>query len=125
MTDREFLIWIHQRLANVHGEDEYMDYMRKLRAIIAKTPANKTTPNDGAVGNNLEDLLRRLEGAPEGNDITADALAKLVERISRDHEFPPEKRIVARHATDPSAMDRSDLTSFGRPRTPPPWKLPD
>jgi hypothetical protein len=65
MTDREFLIWIHQRLANVHSEDEYVDYMRKLRAIIAKTPANKTTASDEPCGNNLEDLMRRLEGEHE------------------------------------------------------------
>jgi len=82
MTDREFLIWIHQRLINVHGEDPLVDYMGKLRCIIAKTPGNKTTPNDGAGGNNIEDLTRRLE------------------------EDAPET----------SAMDRSDLTSFGRPR---------
>jgi hypothetical protein len=71
MTDREFLVWIHQRLANVHGEDPLLDYMGKLRAIIAKTPGNKTTPNDGAGGNSIEDLMRRLEKAPEENDITA------------------------------------------------------
>jgi hypothetical protein len=71
MTDREFLIWIHQRLINIHGEDPLVDYMGKLRCIIAKTPGNKTTPNDGAGGNNIEDLMRRLEKAPEGNDLTA------------------------------------------------------
>ena len=96
MTDREFLVWIHQRLINIHGEDPLVDYMGKLRSIIAKTPGNKTTPNDGAGGNNIEDLMRRLEKAPEGNDLTADVLAKLVERIDRDPEFPPEERIAAR-----------------------------
>jgi hypothetical protein len=97
MTDREFLVWIHQRLANVHGEDPLLDYMGKLRCIIARTPGNKITPNDGAGGNNIADLRRRLEGAPEGNDLTADVLAKLVERIDRDHEFPPEERIANRN----------------------------
>lgn len=45
MTDREFLDWLHQRLKFVHGEDERVDYMRKLRAIIDATPDDVLTPN--------------------------------------------------------------------------------
>ena len=34
MSDKEFLIWLHHRLTEVHGEDEMFDYMNKLRSII-------------------------------------------------------------------------------------------
>jgi hypothetical protein len=42
-TDREFLTFIHDRLLNVHHENELLDYMHRLRAIIAKLPADRTT----------------------------------------------------------------------------------
>lgn len=45
MNDREFLMWIHERLEHVHGEDRLVDYMHKLRAIIASTPVDIITPN--------------------------------------------------------------------------------
>lgn len=32
--DLEHLIWIHNRLIEVHGENENYDYMLKLRSII-------------------------------------------------------------------------------------------
>ena len=59
MNDREFLMWLHERLENVHGEDDCYDYMHKLRAIIKATPANKVTPNMGT-GNSLNDTRRDL-----------------------------------------------------------------
>lgn len=45
MPDRKFLIWLHERLEHVHGEDPLFDYMWKLRSIIEATPADKITPN--------------------------------------------------------------------------------
>lgn len=45
MNDREFLIWIHERLRCVHRESELVDYMHKLRAVIAATPRDQETPN--------------------------------------------------------------------------------
>jgi hypothetical protein len=45
MTDREFLWWIHERLVNVHGEKEMLDYMHHLRAIVADMPKKRETPN--------------------------------------------------------------------------------
>jgi len=50
MNDRDFLIWLHDRLADVHGEDPRVDYMHKLRAIIADVPADRVMPNDGRGG---------------------------------------------------------------------------
>lgn len=41
MNDREFLIWIHQRLVKVHGESELVDYMHRLRKIIEATPPDR------------------------------------------------------------------------------------
>lgn len=38
MTDREILIWIHQRLVKVHGESKYVDYMHALRDVIYGMP---------------------------------------------------------------------------------------
>lgn len=37
MTDAQFLMWIHERLVHVHGENELVDYPHRLRAIIANT----------------------------------------------------------------------------------------
>lgn len=45
MEDKEFLIWIHERLRHVHKEDVNVDYMHKLRSIINATPEDKVTPN--------------------------------------------------------------------------------
>lgn len=43
MTDQQFLWWIHERLAQVHGERELTDYMHHLRAIIVDMPTKKRT----------------------------------------------------------------------------------
>ncbi len=45
MTDQDFLMWLHERLSNTHGESEIMDYMHKLRSIILTTPPERVTPN--------------------------------------------------------------------------------
>ena len=45
MNDKKFLMWLHNRLVNIHGENPFSDYMHKLRAIIKSTPEDKTTPN--------------------------------------------------------------------------------
>lgn len=59
MKDREFLIWLHARLEKQHGESAIVDYMHKLRAIIADTPPERETPNDGRGKNSLAELLHR------------------------------------------------------------------
>lgn len=45
MKDREYLMWLHERLEHVHGESPLVDYMHKLRAIIRATPEKRETPN--------------------------------------------------------------------------------
>jgi hypothetical protein len=45
MFDRDFLIWLHQRLLHQHGEDYNADYMGKLRSIINETFPGRLTPN--------------------------------------------------------------------------------
>lgn len=59
MEDREFLMWLHERLEHVHNENPTFDYMHKLRAIIKNTPKDKITPNMGT-GNSLESLKETL-----------------------------------------------------------------
>jgi len=61
MSDREFLMWLHERLTEVHGESELMDYMHKLRAIIAAIPAGHVTVLEGS--NSLDELRAKLESA--------------------------------------------------------------
>ena len=63
MKDRDFLIWIHARLTDVHNEFELTDYMHKLRAIIHDTLPEKETPADGRGGNSLRELTMKLESA--------------------------------------------------------------
>lgn len=45
MNDKQFLTWIHERLVHVHNENNCMDYMWKLRAIIQAVPDEQVTPN--------------------------------------------------------------------------------
>jgi hypothetical protein len=45
MEDKQFLTWLHERLEHVHGENPMVDFMGKLRSIIAATPAEQRTPN--------------------------------------------------------------------------------
>jgi len=61
MKDRDFLIWIHERLQLVHGENPHVDYMHKLRAIIFRTPLEQSTPTS-APFNNMEELKIALAG---------------------------------------------------------------
>ena len=56
MTDREFLIWIHERLELVHNENPLDDYMHTLRAIIRCTPVERVTPRCNTC-NSLGELL--------------------------------------------------------------------
>lgn len=60
MKDRDYLMWLHERLELVHGESPFTDYMHKLRAIIAATPAKRETPNIG-LSNGLAQLKRELK----------------------------------------------------------------
>ena len=61
MKDRDFLIWIHERLNYTHGEDCLKDYMRKLRCIIKDYPSEILTPNDGRGTNSMEELQEILK----------------------------------------------------------------
>jgi hypothetical protein len=43
MKDRDFLLWIHERLEHVHGEKPAYDYMHKLKAVAeAQDPKQDT-----------------------------------------------------------------------------------
>lgn len=63
MKDQEFLMWLHERLTEVHGESPCVDCMHKLRAIIKATNPGKLTPNM-ATANNLEDLKKDMASNP-------------------------------------------------------------
>ena len=58
-TDREVLLWFHERLVHVHKESELFDYMHRLRAIIAKTPPKKYTPC--ACFNSIADVYKAIK----------------------------------------------------------------
>ena len=60
MKDKDFLIWLHERLDMVYGEDPLKDYMHKLRAIIRDTPPDRESPNNNT-GNSLADILRIIK----------------------------------------------------------------
>ena len=60
MSDRDFLIWLHERLTEVHRESPLVDYMHRLRAVIKSIPADQRTPVCGT-SNNLQDLIKELE----------------------------------------------------------------
>lgn len=57
MTDREFLMWLHEHLEKVHGESPLVDYMRRLRQIVfATSAADKSTWAPAT--KNIEELRR-------------------------------------------------------------------
>lgn len=45
MSDSEFLMWLHERLKSVHGENESIDYMVNLRRIAAEICDSQYTDN--------------------------------------------------------------------------------
>lgn len=63
MTDREFLIWLHQRLVRVHGESKFVDYMHFLRDIINTTPPDKRSKGEVVTmdSSKVLDEIERLE----------------------------------------------------------------
>lgn len=60
MSDREFLMWLHERLEHVHGEKPLVGYMHHLRAIIRGIPKDKETRQHDCL-NDLDDLKRVFE----------------------------------------------------------------
>ena len=60
MNDRDFLIWVHERLVNVHGEDRLVDYMHKFRAIINSIDKDRVTENVQCL-NSIDDLRQEVE----------------------------------------------------------------
>lgn len=61
MGDKAFLWWIHERLVHVHGEQELVDYMHRLRAIIADTPTSKATPNIARLDSDASELRKLFD----------------------------------------------------------------
>ena len=64
MTDQQFLMWIHDRLVYVHKESELMDYMHKLRGVIADMDPAKTGPNIARMDTDANDLRNRVWSPP-------------------------------------------------------------
>jgi hypothetical protein len=58
-TDREFLLWLHDRMVHVHKESELFGYMHRLRSIIAATP--KERYSWGPSMNSMEALKEQLK----------------------------------------------------------------
>ena len=59
MKDRDFLIWLHDRLNMVHGESETLAHMHKLRAIIRAIDCDTETPAT-ATWSSLDELLDQI-----------------------------------------------------------------
>ena len=60
-TDREVLIWLHERLVHVHKECELVDYLHRLRHIIAATTKHAMHRTEGGAMNGMDELLRYLK----------------------------------------------------------------
>lgn len=62
-TDREVLLWLHQRLVNQHRESHLYDYMHRLRWIIQAMPHDKMSRGQRVKGlcNNVTDLGKLLK----------------------------------------------------------------
>lgn len=44
MKDKNFLMWLRNRLIEKHGENPNLDYMHKLQGIIDNYPKDKESP---------------------------------------------------------------------------------
>lgn len=44
MKDKEFLVWLHERIIHQYGESSNVDFLYKLRGIIKGTDKDKTSP---------------------------------------------------------------------------------
>lgn len=62
-TDREVLLWFHQRLVHQHKEGYLFDYMHRLRWIIQSTPPGKVSRGQDikATCNSIEELGKLLK----------------------------------------------------------------
>lgn len=71
MTDREILIFIHQRLVHVHKESKYVDYMHALRDVIYGMPPDKDSrgPVVTMHSNYVLDEIERAELADKARRI--------------------------------------------------------
>lgn len=58
MTDKAFLMWLHERLVHVHKENPLFDYMCKLRGIIQTTSFSSESTNSDT--NNIEELRDKM-----------------------------------------------------------------
>ena len=65
-TDREILIWFHQRLEHHYGESRLYDYMHRLRAIIRHIPGD-AVHRDGDGCNSLEELNKEMVNEKKGD----------------------------------------------------------
>ncbi len=60
MKDREFLMFLHERLEKVYGESRFADFMCKLRSIIETIPSEQETPNTSPY-TSLDELRNALK----------------------------------------------------------------
>jgi hypothetical protein len=84
--DRDFLIWLYDRLENIHGENPTVDYMMKLRSIIDRTPPegvyryyDNESQADGAGNVRVERLENKIEELEAERDLYLEVLMRLVE----------------------------------------------
>ena len=89
MNDQEFLMWIHARLTEVHGENPHVDYMHKLRAVIMTTREDKFSHNV-YTSDNLEELRRAMTKQNEAAPTRSVGVHRLVMRY--------RQWLVRRHA---------------------------
>lgn len=66
-TDREVLLWFHQRLVHQHKERYLYDYMHRLRWIIQATSPKKTSRGQRVkqTCNNVKELGKILKRKTE------------------------------------------------------------
>lgn len=64
MMDTEFVTWIRNRLVNVYGESENVDFVQRLDTIIQRTEATI-------------DILKKWNFGPSGGDFDKRTLIQL------------------------------------------------
>lgn len=70
-TDREHLLWLHERITDFYKESPLVDFMHRFRYIIASIPKNRVSTGKNLSLNSTEDLRNYLllDGEKELNAI--------------------------------------------------------
>jgi hypothetical protein len=104
MEDRDFLLWLHERLKNHYGEDPGLDWMRRLREVPVAIAAMEERA--ATVRTDAESMMRRARRL--AHHILAQALEGKIEQSLVDER----DKLRARAEAAEDALDAINKAIF-------------